>query len=410
MKRVVAGEPPNAGAISVEVIDSIDRIDPAEWNGLPGPDDELQTHRFNRVVESAGVENAVLRYALVRQSGELVAAATLAIFHIDLGLFLGKGAEAWLARLRRVFPQFLKIRILICGLPASFGQGNIALGPAADGPAVLAALCRTMQELARRNRVRYLSFKEFDRVQADDLCALRHHGYFRAPSLPDTYLNLRPWHDFDDYFQAFRHPYRRKIALSLRKLGLERPTIDRYSTEKAAGPRPVLLYGGRDVCSPERFYALYLCVMARAETKLETLNLAFFEELYHAYTDELVVLALYRAGEVLGAALLLPAGDTLLFLLVGQEQARDDETDTYFNLVYAIVEYAFRHGFKAVKTGQTAYPFKLRIGAKPRELFLYFRAENRFKHALLRRFRAVVFPETRLARHRLWKEPGQTSV
>lgn len=402
-RETAQDRPMSESAGKYRILDSINHVAATDWDSLLPPAEVLHAHRFNRVVEAAGVENAVLRYVVVHQNDQLAATATLAAFDIDLGLFLGKTAERWLARLRRVFPTFLRIKILVCGLPASFGQANLALAQNADTDAALGAVARAMEELAKHHGIRYLCFKEFDSAAADRYAVLERHGYFRADSLPDTYLDLRKWTSFGRYLQDLRAPYRRKIQLSLRKLGLERPEIHAFSPEKAASQQPALLYGGAEVCAPSEFYRLYLAVMARAGTKLETLNLAFFEQLYAQYAGELVVLALYRGGEVLGAALLLPAGETLLFLLVGQEQARQEETDTYFNLVYGIMEYAFRHGFRAVKTGQTAYPFKLRVGAEPRPLFLFFKAKSGIKHALLRKFRAVLFPQVSLRAGRIWK-------
>lgn len=388
--------------IQLQCHDSIDRLTPGDWDALLSGADVLHTHRFNRVVERAAVENAVFRYVALRQDGVIVATATLSIFDIDLGLFLGKTMERWLERIRRFFPTFLKIRILVCGLPASFGQANLSFSENVEPAVILEKISALMDRLALEHGAGYCCFKEFDAATADRLTALENLGYFRAFSLPDTRLDLQRWANFDDYLRSMRHPYRRKIALSLRKLGLKRPEIYPYSAEKATSTQPVLLFGSAEVCSAEQFYGLYLQVMARAETKLETLNLAFFEELYRSYADELVVLALYIEGRVSGAVLLLPAGDTLLFLLIGQEQARSDATDTYFNLVYGILAYTFRHGFRAIKTGQTAYPFKLRLGAMPGGLFLYFKAKNRLRQALLRRFRALLFPETRLKRLRVF--------
>jgi hypothetical protein len=121
----------------------------------------------------------------------------------------------------------------------------------------------------------------------------------------------------------------------------------------------------------------------------------------------LVVLALYRQNEVPGAALLLPAGNTLIFLLVGMEMPRQLQTDTYFNLVHGIQEYAFRFGFAEIKTGQTAYPFKLRLGARPEELFLFFKARNPVKHFILKQLRQLVFPGIRLPALHVFKTKTQ---
>ncbi len=375
---------------------------PTEWNVLAGAN-VLHTHLFNTTVLDAGVERAWFQFVTLREGQRCVATASLSAFDIDLGLFLGKSAEAWLLRIRRFSPRFLKINILICGLPASFGQSNLAFSPDADRETCLRLLAHYMEEVALKKGIKYLCFKEFDRSEAETLRPLETLGYFKAYSLPDTHLDLSHWAGTADYLAGMRSHYRRKIKLSLKKIGLRRPEIHPFSAELAAGREPVLLFGGDETCPPEQFYRMYLSVMDRAETKLETLNLAFFEQLCANYPDQLVVLALWQGGQVQGAVLLLPSGSTLIWLLVGIGEGRDTRFDTYFNLSLGLVEYAFAHGFQRIKTGQTAYPFKFRLGVHPDELFLFFRAKNRAKHFLLNKLRGVVFPKTPLPNLHVFK-------
>lgn len=384
-------EPPYRVEILPEAADL-----PAAWDALLTPEEALHTCLFNRTVAEARVEAARIDFVVLYNADRLICTATLSAFDIDLGLFLGKNAGTWLLRIRRLAPRFLKIRILVCGLPASFGQANLAFASGADRVACVQKIAAKMEMLARERKINYLCFKEFPNPEPL-LSALGSGGgaYFQAHSLPDTRLNLSRWSGFEAYLAAMRAPYRRKIRLSLRKIGLTRPDIHPYTAEKASGSAPALLFGhGAEVCPPEVFHRLYDCVMARAETKLETLNRAFFEKLYDNYAGRLVVLALWQGGVVQGAVLLLPAGRTLLWLLVGIEQARDPRFDTYFNLAQGMIEYAFRFGFQQIKTGQTAYPFKRRLGAEPEDLFLFFRAKNRLKHFFLKKLRGVIFPRT----------------
>jgi predicted N-acyltransferase len=265
--------------------------------------------------------------------------------------------------------------VLFCGLPASFGQNNVVL---ADG--VLPLLVREMESIARETGLRFLCVKEFKEREVPEL---EPFGFFRGYSLPYMSLDVR-WSSFDEYLASLRYPYRRHIRRSLAKLAPARVVV-----------------GGPEVVSPTRFYRLYRNVMARSETKLETLNEAFFERLWVEL--DLQIVAVVDREEVLGAALLVKSGTTLNFMLVGLPETPRTPNDVYFNLLYAILDRAIRQRCTRLNLGQTAYWGKQQIGGLPEDEFLYFKARNRFLHALLRAMRRILFPCLRLASPRVFR-------
>jgi predicted N-acyltransferase len=316
-----------------------------------------------------------------------VATAVISAFTVSLDIFLGKAAQRLVARVRRWFPRCLRIDVLFCGLPASFGQSNLLIADDAPAQPVLESLAAEMESIASETGLRFLCVKEFKPHELARVDGLQRLGFFRGYSIPYMTLDVR-WRSFDEYLRALRHSYRRHIRRSLAKM---------------AGPDAHLVAGGPEVVSPARFHQLYCNVMARSETRLEMLNEVFFERLWAELGRDLQVLAVVAGGEVLGAALLFKSAATLNFMLVGLPEAARTPYDVYFNLLYAIVDQAIRQGCRRVNLAQTAYWGKQQIGGEAEEEFLFFKAKNRFLHAVLRALRRILFPRLRLRSPRVFR-------
>lgn len=381
---------------------SIHGIPEPLWDGLLDGGHPYHSCRLIRAVEDARVEDSRFWYLLFEDDDRLVATAALSAFTVSLDLFLGKVFQRIAGFIRRGFPRFLRIDVLFCGLPASFGQSNLFFFAGVDPQPVLALLVEEMEILSREHGLRFLSVKEFKESELPQAQDLERLGFFRGHSIPYVSMEIR-WQSFEDYLASLRHPYRRHIRRSLAKMGMDRPQIHPFSPESLADPHPRLVLGGPEILSPGRFFQLYLHVMARTETQLEILNEAFFERLWIELGPDLRILAAVGQGEVLAAALLLETGDTLNFMLVGLPEAPETPWDLYFNLLYAILDQAILQGCRRLNLGQTAYWGKQQIGGLPEEEFLFFKAANPRLHAVLRVLRGILFPRMRLQSPRVFK-------
>lgn len=391
-EREVSGPQP---ALRVRRFSSIHEIPESVWNGLVEEGHPYHAHRLIRAVEDACVENSRFWFLLFYDGDRPVASAVLSAFTVSLDIFLGKGLRKLVAFARRWFPGSLRIDVLFCGLPASFGQNNLVLSHAAPARAVLELLVREMDDISREEGLRFLCIKEIKSSELPQFADLECLGFFRGHSIPYMKLEIR-WQSFDEYLASLRHSYRRHIRRSLAKMGMTRPEF-----HDSRDLRFVL--GGPEVVSPHRFYELYCNVMARAETRLETLNEPFFERLWVELGPDLRILAVVGRDDVLGAALLLKSGATLNFMLVGLPATPQTPYDVYFNLLYAILDQAIRQDCRRLNLGQTALWGKQQIGGEAEEEFLFFRAANPYLHALLRGVRRILFPRIRLKSPRIFK-------
>src|SRR4030095_7067542 len=111
--------------LSVRQYKSIHEIDPDHWDSMLDEKDVFHRHGFIKIVEDSRIENASFHYLLIYDNDQLVASTVLSAFNISLDLFISK--NKFVTGLKKIFPNFFIIRILVCGFLASFGEFNIKM-------------------------------------------------------------------------------------------------------------------------------------------------------------------------------------------------------------------------------------------------------------------------------------------
>jgi hypothetical protein len=377
LPRGLKGTPRPAGRLRVRTHRDIDEINPAEWDSLPGADELQLSHRFVRLCQRSRVEDAEYRHLLVYDDDRLCCVASLSRMHVCLDVLSSGLTRALVRSVRRRHPSFLRLGLLFCGLPVSFGQPCLAVAPWADAGAVCGALARAMVRAGRETGAHLLCLKEFDPGAAARVDPVCRHGFFRAPSLPSCSLELR-WDSFADYLGGMTAGYRRQARATLRARDAAGLTFRRADSFAAEG----------DV-----IHALYTQVIERAPHRLETLNRAFIDRLDTDLGPQSRAVFLERHGRPLAVAVMLFAGRTATFLLAGLDYGADREWQVYPNLVLEVVAEAIRSGASRLELGQTSYALKGRLGAAVVPRFLYLHHRHPLAHLLLRGSAGLLFPQ-----------------
>jgi predicted N-acyltransferase len=378
---------------------SIHQIDQLHWDSILDSVDILHSWQFIRIVEDAKVENSRFRYLLLYKEEELIATTVLSAFTISLDIFITD--NAWVRLIKKWLPHFFNVKILICGLPASFGQLNLKIVDEIFADEVCKMIAQEMRTLAKEWKIRFLSVKEFLEHNKNLGGRLLKEGFFLANSIPYMSMKIN-WDSYSAYINSLRHHYRRHILKSLQKIKCERPYIIHSEEYNGNTPGIKWVLSDPDWISPQKYYKLYLKVMERTKTKLETLNLAFFEELFKD-NENYQLLSLVDRGNILSSALLVDHGETLIFMLVGRENEKD-EYNTYFNLVYGIIAYAIEKKYNKIKLGQTAYWVKQSIGGIAEGQYVYFACTGKLRHWILKSLNTQIFPPTKLYSVKIFKE------
>jgi hypothetical protein len=140
---------------------SIHEIEPSLWNSILGDNDVFHTHDFISIVEDSKVENADFYYLLIYDRDQLVGTTVFSAFTVSLDLFISN--SAFVQKIKKIFPKLFSIKVLACGLPASFGQLNLKIADEKYAAEVSSIIADEMKTLSNKLRISLLTVKEFGR-------------------------------------------------------------------------------------------------------------------------------------------------------------------------------------------------------------------------------------------------------
>lgn len=373
--------------LRVRILRHIDEVEPAEWDSIIAEDDLQATHRFVKACQDSKVEDAEYRHVLVYEGQRLLGVASTSVMHVSLDVLATGVTRRVIRWIRSKAPGFLRLPVLFCGLPVSFGNSCLRFAPGADPAPVIRAVAAEMEDFAHSAGVGLLCFKEFSPPFAPLLTPLAGHGYFQAPSIPFCSLRV-PWRSFDDYLASMRTSYRRQIRASLRlgqAQGIQLRYVDDFEEHCPA------------------IFSLYEQVMERAPYQLERLNLEFLRRLNAYLGAQSRALLVERDGRLLAAAILLYSPRALTFLIAGIDYALNREHAAYLNLVTELVAEAIRAGKSELELGQTSYRLKGRMGAYTTERDLYIHHRTPLWHGLMQASSRLLFPVQQMPPRRVFK-------
>ena len=169
--------------------------------------------------------------------------------------------------IRKVFPRFLTMRVLMVGCGA--GTGDLGACNKKDEQWVANAL-QAILRTSRRNKASLVVFKDFPANYRSALETLVSNAYARIPSMPMTRLAL-PYPSWDEYFgtlsKATRKDLRRKFRKAERAPKIEMEVVNDIT--------PLI----------DEIYPLYLAVHERSQLKFETLTKHYFRAVSERMPD-----------------------------------------------------------------------------------------------------------------------------
>jgi len=382
---------------------SIDERDVKEWRAACGGRiDAVMTPEFLRAVEkSMGTEARFCNVVFRDAAGTPAAAAFLSLQILDGLLLASPRWKRYGEFLRRLWPGFLKVKVLLCGCPVSTGESQLRIAPHADAAVLLRQMDRLMTRLAGQEGTLFVIFKEFGPAEigrTDALCSL---GYLRADSLPMNYFPTR-FRDFEHFCASIRSPYRRKILHSRHKL-------------RRAGLRVLHLRGGAglDALYTDDVHGLYQAVLDHAAIQFECLPAAFFRELARQLPEDSLFTLICRGEQVVAFVCGIFDSESYHNLFCGFDYELNNQADLYFNLLYENLDYALRQNVRTLYVGQTADDFKSRAGCFREPRYFYVKTRGPGLQHLLRAAGPYLFPpsaplgERNLFRNSAGDPPGQ---
>jgi predicted N-acyltransferase len=178
-------------------------------------ENKCKDHRYYEIVEET-LKDGFEHHYLLTEDDSGNARVIQPVFFVRQNLVEGVPGKisSMVVRVRKIFPRFLTMRILMVGCAA--GTGDLGACDERDKAWVANALQASLSTYARRNKASLIVLKDFPATYRSELKTFSSNGYARIPSMPMTRLSLH-YHNWDEYFRTLSKATRKDLRRKFRK-------------------------------------------------------------------------------------------------------------------------------------------------------------------------------------------------
>lgn len=271
--------------------------------------------------------------------------------------------------IRKKFPRFLTMRVLMVGCSA--GTGDLGACDEKDQAWVANALRASLGTYARQEKASLVVLKDFPAKYREALGVYPSHGYARMPSMPMTRLALHPFQDWDKYFRTLSKATRKDLRRKFRK------------AERA---QKVDMEVVNDIAAYiDEAYPLYLAVHERSPFKFETLTKNYFRALAQQMPDRARFFVWRQSGKIVAFSFCLICDDAIYDECMGLDYSVALDLHLYFYTLRDVITWSLQQRLKYYYSNPLNYEPKLHLDCELVPLDLYVMHTNAFLNPIFRR-------------------------
>jgi len=316
---------------------------------------QSKDHRYYELIEQTLTNQFEHFYVLLEdRSGKIRAVQPIFFVRQNLVEGIPGKIRTIVDLIRRKFPRFLTMRVLMIGCAA--GEGQLGVLDPQDETWLTQALPPILLSFAKQQRASLVVWKDFPATYRSSLSALKSNGYLRVPSMPMTRLRI-DYKNFDEYLGQIGYVSRKSLRRKFRK------------TERAAKIEMEVVI---DVTPwVEEIYPLYLQVHERSPMKFEVLTKEFFCAIGRTMPDRARFFVWRQSEKIIAFSLCLVSGNTIHDECLGLDYEVAFDLYLYFYTLRDVINWSMVQGLGYYSSGPLNYDPKLHLGHELAPLDLY---------------------------------------
>ena len=375
------------------IADGIGYVNPAHWDKVTAAAGFFFERNYLNVLETAGPDNLVPRYALIYRDGVPVAALIMQLVRIEAARVRKEEADTptrnpakrLIKHLSSPIEDHLnervRQRVLVCGNLLSYGFHAAAFAPGIVPESVWPGITEVLYRVRRAEKLsgqtNFVLIKDLTAPELKSSQVLERFSYRAVETEPNMMLELdAKWKNHEAYLGSLASKYRsavkNQILKPIEEAGCALLVIDDVA---AAG---------------ERLHQLYLDVHLNASLRPVTLPAGYWGALKAAAGERLRVIALMRGEHMLGFIACLKDGELGVAYHIGFDRQASGELPVYLRLLHAAVDHLIAMGARRVSLGRTALEPKARLGAKPQPMSVWMRHSQPLINTVTKRLLGLV--------------------
>src|SRR5438105_9645809 len=317
--------------------------------------DCCKDHRFYEIIEETLANDFEYQYLVLRDlTGKVRGIQPFFLVQQNLVEGIPGGVRRLVESIRKKFPRFLTMRVLMVGCAA--GEGHLGALASADSIWIAEALHTCLPQIARAAKASLVVLKDFPSKYRNTLAGFSHDGFTRVPSMPMTRLALN-FRDFDDYLAHLSYGTRKSLRRKFRK------------TERAA--KIELEIVGDVTPHLEEVYPLYLAVHERSPMRFEKLTKAYLSRLGRMMPERARFFIWRLDRRIIAFSICMVHNGTIYDEYLGLYYSVALDIHLYFYTIRDILTWAIKHHLTSYFSSPLNYDPKLHLGCDLAPLDLY---------------------------------------
>lgn len=283
-----------------------------------------------------------------------------------------------------VFRNFTS-HVLFIGNNMLTGQNAFVFSDALDYKEGISLLHKATKELQTHfkklgKKIHLTTFKDFFTDDKSVLETPEFKSFYQFSTQPNMIFTIpKQWTSDTDYVVALNKKYRDQYKRAHKKLdGIEKRKMGLAEIEK----------------HNTTIQNLYLNVSKNAPFNTFFLAENHFYELKKQLGHNFLFYGYFLEDKLIGFNTLIKNGSTIDTYFLGYDEEHQREMMVYLNMLYDMIAYSIKKGFREIIFARTALEIKSSVGAKPYEMVGFMQHSN----PLINRFTGKIFkslePET----------------
>jgi len=345
------------------VVDSVEKI-PAEIRRAAFSTRSKDLRYFEVTERSLGAQFDHRYFVLHDEASGAWAVQPFFFVKQDLLAGLPTRLRSLFTGIRRIFPRFLTMRIMMIGCSA--GEGELDH----DGEWLPAALLGAIDGFRPHAKASLVLLKDFPADYRTGLGLLSGGGFQRAPSMPGATLAL-DFANFEEYMMTrLGRTFRKNLRRKFRALDDAPPLAMDVTTDVTA--------------HLDEIHALYLQTYHRSDFKFEQLTKEYFRMVGEKIADRIRFFVWRQEGRIIAFSLCQVHGGTLYDLAVGMDYGVALDLHLYFVTWRDVIEWSLKNGIRTYHTGPLNYDPKAHLRMVLAPLDLYARHNSRLLNPIFK--------------------------
>lgn len=367
---------------SFEIYNSVSLL-PLEWNSLT-TDNIFLTREYLEVLENSSPVNMICHFIGIFEEKKLIGIAlTQFLFAEKLDSF-GDRDQCFKTSVRNFAFKNFASHVLFVGNNMLTGQNAFAFDKNAKQSKAIKTLHKAINQLkkdlkAKGKKVHITSIKDFTATDIEPFQAEFKNNYTFSTQ-PNMIFEINEnWKTEQDYIDALSKKYRDQYKRARKKSdGIVKQKMTLSDIKKY-----------EDI-----IYDLYFHVAKNAPFNtffLARNHFSFFKEIMK---DDFLLYGYFLDEKLVGFNTLIKNGDTMDTYFLGYDETVQREKMLYLNMLYDMIGYSVKKGFKKIIFARTALEIKSSVGAKPVKMYGLITHSNALINHNIGRFFNYLEPKT----------------